>query len=920
MSGRRKGVLARHGTKQWDGDVEEYKRMLQAKSRTKNWGRWGPYLSERQWGTVREDYSADGSAWDYFPHEHARQRAYRWGEDGLLGITDRECRVCFGLALWNGKDSILKERLFGLTGSEGNHGEDVKELYYYLDATPTSSYLKGLYKYPNAEYPYADLVEENRRRGLHDPEYELEDTGCIDNDNYTDVQAEYCKYAPNDILIRITVTNRSAEAHTLHVLPQVWLRNTWAWGSPDEAGTKKGSVRRTDPKQPVVDIDQETIGTFQLFFEKSADVEGPELWFTENETNFERVFGGSNASPYTKDSFHRKLVEGEDEAVNPEEVGTKACGHYRVHLEAGGSAVLRLRLKSTKDEDTSAVGPNDDGTFPSSFDQLFTQRIAEADAFYEKRLHGITEEHNQIQRQAFAGLLWSKQFYHYVVKTWLEGDPKQPEPHPSRRTGRNSDWSHLFNREIISMPDKWEYPWYATWDLAFHMVPMAVVDPFFAKKQLTVFLREWYMHPNGALPAYEWAFDDVNPPVHAWACWRVYKLTAPRGKRDLDFLERCFHKLMLNFTWWVNRKDPQGHHVFAGGFLGLDNIGLFDRSKPLDNGGTLVQADGTSWMAFFSLTMLGIALELAEHKNAVYEDIASKFFEHFVQISHAINTFDGTGLWNEEDGFYYDHLRFQNGETQVLKVRSMVGLIPLYACLTLEQRTLDKLPNFTKRLHWFMENTPELAGQVLVVKGCDPKHPGQTRHLLSIPTEDRLRHLLRRLFDEDEFLSPYGIRSLSKVYEKPYVTTVGAEEVSVEYTPAESTTSMFGGNSNWRGPIWFPVNYLIIEALDRYHYFHGDNLKVEVPTGSGNLMNLREAANEIARRLAHLFERTSGGKRPCNGPSPVYGEKDKDLMLFYEYFHPETGRGVGASHQTGWTALIARCLSRLSKEERLALD
>eukprot|EP00043_Microstomoeca_roanoka_P010667 m.101232 g.101232 ORF g.101232 m.101232 type:complete len:928 (+) comp14965_c1_seq2:268-3051(+) len=909
----RTSKLKRLETKQWDQDVVEYRRLLQADSRAKNWGRWGPYLSERQWGTVREDYSEDGSAWSYFPHDHARSRTYRWGEDGLLGITDRECRVCFSLALWNEKDPILKERLFGLTGQEGNHGEDVKELYYYLDATPTNSYLKGLYKYPNKAYPYEDLVQENKRRGLDAPEYEVEDTGCFEDDDYTDVYAEYCKNAPNDILVRVTVKNRSSAPHRLHVLPQVWLRNTWSWGSMDEAGTEKGTIKRLASAKHAVDIQQPTLGNMQLFFEQTKDIEGPELWFTENETNCERVFGGENDHPYKKDSFHRKLIELEDKAINPDETGTKACGHYVLNLKPGGSAVIRLRLVDPSNRDIVDMPMNEDGSFPALFDELFTQRIQEADAFYEKRLHGVNKEHNMIQRQAFAGLIWSKQFYHYVVKFWLDGDPKQPAPPALRKKGRNADWGHLFNRDVISMPDKWEYPWYATWDLAFHMLPMAVIDPFFAKGQLLLFLREWYMHPNGALPAYEWAFDDVNPPVHAWACWRVYKLTAPRGKRDIAFLERCFHKLMLNFTWWVNRKDPQGQHIFSGGFLGLDNIGLFDRSKPLDNGGTLVQADGTSWMAFFSLTMLGIALELAEHLNPVYEDIASKFFEHFVQISHAINTFDGTGLWHEEDGFYYDHLRFEDGESQVLKVRSMVGIIPLYACLTLEQHTLERLPNFKKRLDWFLENTPELAGQVLVVQDCDPEHPGLTRHLLSIPTEERLKRLLERLFDENEFLSPYGVRSLSKIYEVPYVTRVGPEELSVTYSPAESTTSLFGGNSNWRGPIWFPVNYLIIEALDRYHYFYGDKLKVEVPKGSGKMMNLKEAADEISRRLAHLFELDKSGRRPCNGDSPVYGTEDADLMLFYEYFQPETGRGVGASHQTGWTALIARCLSRLSR-------
>eukprot|EP00056_Hartaetosiga_gracilis_P018566 m.11220 g.11220 ORF g.11220 m.11220 type:complete len:959 (+) comp6837_c0_seq2:60-2936(+) len=907
-------MLRRKMTKNWQ-DGAERNRLIADANRKANWGRWGPYLSERQWGTVREDYSPDGSAWDYFPHDHARSRVYRWGEDGLLGITDRQCRLCFGLALWNEEDPILKERLFGLTGSEGNHGEDVKELYYYLDATPTNSYLKGLYKYPQAEYPYEELVRVNKERGLHEMEYEVEDTGVFDENRYWDVTTEYAKYGPNDICIRVTVKNRGPDRKTLHVLPQLWLRNTWSWGEDLEAGSAKGSIKRT--KDDVIQINQETLGEFEFYFEdsQSDNVKGPELMFTDNETNFDAVFGSESPNKYTKDAFHRFVVNGEKGAVNPECEGTKAAGRYVVELDGGESYVIRMRLVDPTDKH-SFKGKFNPSKFSQECKDLFHRAAKEADDFYHSRLHSLSECHTLIERQALAGLLWSKQFYNYNVKTWMEGDKGQPQPPSERLDGRNRDWFHLYNRDIISMPDKWEYPWYATWDLAFHMVPMCVIDPDFAKNQLVLFLREWYMHPNGALPAYEWAFDDVNPPVHAWACWRVYKMTAPKESRDLKFLEKTFHKLMLNFTWWVNRKDPSGNHVFSGGFLGLDNIGLFDRSNPIEGVGDLVQADGTSWMAFFSVTMLDIALELASF-NDVYEDIASKFFEHFVEISHAINCFDGSGLWDDEDNFYYDHLCREDGTSQVLRVRSMVGLIPLYAVLTLDDDLLQRLPNFKKRFDWFLKHTPDLPSQIQTVCKFDPNDKKRhCRHLLSIPSQSKLRAILQRLFDEEEFLSPYGIRSLSKVYdEHPYETKIGDQTVSVKYTPAESNTTMFGGNSNWRGPIWFPVNYLIIEALDRYHFFYGDDLKVEVPTGSGTMMTLKEAAGVICARLAKLFELNVEGRRPCNGPSPVYsGDEDKDLVLFYEYFHPETGRGVGASHQTGWTSLIARCLSRYAKQ------
>jgi hypothetical protein len=875
----------------------ERQRLAEDAARTHNWKRWGPYLAERQWGTVREDYSEHGTAWDYFPHDHARSRAYRWGEDGLLGISDREGRLCFALALWNGRDPILKERLFGLAGPEGNHGEDVKEAYFYLDSTPTHSYMKALYKYPQAEFPYADLVAENRRRGIGAPEYELADTGAFDGNRYFDVFAEYAKASPDDVLVRITIENRGPEAAPIHVLPTLWFRNTWAWGREGEGYWPQPSIELETPR--TVRAHHATLGAFELAVD-AAGGGAPEWLFTENATNAERLFGAPNPVPFVKDAFHEVVVHGRREAANPDGIGTKAAAWLRLEIPAGESRVLKLHLRPVADARGEAFG--------DSFDRTFARRIAEADAFYGA-VDGaaLTAEERRVTRQAYAGLLWSKQFFHYVLRDWLEGDPAQPPPAESRRRGRNAEWTHLYNRDVISMPDKWEYPWYAAWDLAFHMIPFAKVDPEFAKSQLLLFLREWYMHPNGQLPAYEWAFGDVNPPVHAWAVWRVYKITGAKGARDRDFLKRAFQKLLLNFTWWVNRKDPDGHNIFAGGFLGLDNIGVFDRSAPLPTGGHLEQADGTAWMAFYCSTMLAMAVELAM-EDPSYEDLASKFLEHFVAIADAMNTFGGTGLWDEADGFYYDQLHV-DGRSVPMRLRSMVGLLPLIACEVLEQHDIDRLPGFRRRLEWFVANRPDLARHVV---HAPPSGPGDHGHrLLAIPSRDRLERVLKVMLDEREFLAPHGIRALSAAYrDEPFVFEANGMSHVVRYTPAESDTGLFGGNSNWRGPIWLPVNYLLIEALERYHHFYGDALTVEAPAGSGRRLDLRGVAQEISSRLATIFLRGHDGHRPCHGGDPRWAVDPhwKDLVLFHEYFHGDDGRGVGASHQTGWTALAVRCV------------
>ncbi|MBK7864895.1 MAG: glucosidase [Archangiaceae bacterium] len=872
-------------------DDPESQRLEDDSRRNSNWKRWGPYLSERQWGTVREDYSSKGDVWEYFPHDHARSRAYRWGEDGLLGLSDRQGRLCFALALWNEKDPILKERLFGLTNHEGNHGEDVKEAYFYLDATPTSSYLKALYKYPQAPYPYARLLDENRARGYGKPEYELEHTGVFDGQRYFDVLAEYAKGDPNDLCIRLTLSNRGPEAAPLHVLPMLWFRNTWSWGRDSEGyGVKPLLQRAGDGEVRVV---HEELPEMKWLLDPSQP---STLLFTENESNTERLWGRPNSTPYVKDAFHRCVVNGQRDAVSPDGAGTRAAAHYALSLPARGSITLKLRLTA------GAAG---------DFDAIFEQRRAEADAFYARRIpQALSAPEQQISRQAYAGLLWSKQYYHYVVDHWLDGDPGHPPPAPGLRGARNRDWKHLYNRDVISMPDKWEYPWYAAWDLAFHMVPMAAIDPSFAKEQLLLFLREWYMHPNGQLPAYEFAFGDVNPPVHAWAAWRVYRITQGTLGTDKRWLARVFQKLLLNFTWWVNRKDDEGNNLFSGGFLGLDNIGIFDRSKPLPTGGRLKQADGTAWMAFYASTMLGIALELAEDDPS-YEDMASKFFEHFVHIVDAMNTLGGNGLWSEADGFYYDQLDTGTGAALPLQTRSMVGIIPLFAAHVLDTERVDKLAGFKKRLDWFVKNRADLARHVAFVA----KGEGHGLQLLAVPSRERLQRVLRYVLDEREFLSPHGVRALSKVHaEKPYLFRAGGTEWRVDYVPGEGDSGAFGGNSNWRGPVWFPVNYLLIEALERYDKFYGDTLKVECPTGSGRMMRLHEVATELSRRLAALFTPDAAGRRPCHGDDARFATDPhwRELVLFHEYFHGETGRGLGASHQTGWTALVTRCLEILS--------
>jgi hypothetical protein len=855
---------------------------------------------------VREDYSAHGDSWNDLPHDHARSRAYRWGEDGLLGVCDREGRLALALALWNGRDPILKERLFGLTGPEGNHGEDVKEQYFYLDATPTHSYLRALYKYPQAEYPYARLVEEGQRRGRHEAEFELVDAGVFDADRYFDVSVEYAKASPNDLLLRVRVENRGPEAARCHVLPQLWFRNTWSWGRSGEAYPPKPSlVRQADGS---VLAEHATLGRMRLVAAPAPDGRPPELLFTENETNYERLFGGTNPSAFVKDAFHEYVVDGREAAVNPAGKGTKAAIHYVLDVPAGGGASLSLRLFA---EDESPQQP-----FGHAFDWVVASRRREADEFYAARLGALGPDERNVARQAYAGLLWSKQFYAYAVDEWLDGDPGQPEPPRERRSGRNADWRHLRNRDVIAMPDKWEYPWYAAWDLAFHAIALARVDPHFAKEQLVLFLREWYMHPNGQLPAYEFDFGDVNPPLHAWAVWRVYK-SAPPEARDRVFLSRCFQKLILNFTWWVNRKDALGRNVFSGGFLGLDNIGVFDRSRPLPGGACLEQADATAWMASYCATLLSMALELAKDDPG-YEDLASKFFEHFVAIVDAMNALGGSGLWDEQDGFYYDQVRCQGG-VQPLRVRSLVGLVPLFAVEVLEDATIERLPGFRKRLDWFLENRRDLARHISCVEASAAGHG---HRLLAVPSRERLVRVLRYVLDESEFLSPFGIRSLSRAHaERPYVLHVDGQEHRVGYVPGESDTGLYGGNSNWRGPVWFPVNFLLVEALERYHHFYGDAVKVECPTGSGRLHSLQEVAAEIDARLARLFLRDERGDRPCHGGDPRFGFDPhwRDLLLFHEYFHGDSGRGLGASHQTGWTALAARCVEELGARRPGAL-
>jgi len=874
--------------------MQEQERIQQMTDGSEPWRLWGPYLSERQWGTVREDYSEGGNAWEYLSHDRSRSQAYRWGEDGIAGLSDDQQRLCVSLALWNGRDPILKERLFGLTNGEGNHGEDVKEAYYYLDATPTHSYLKTLYKYPQRPFPYAWLVEENRRRDRSQPEFELIDTDAFAENRYFDVFVEYAKAAPEDLLMQVTVANRGPDDAEIHVLPQIWFRNTWAWG--DE--TAKPSLMAQDSHS--IAIRHESLGAYYFFTEGES-----RLLFCENETNTRRLYGFANGQPYCKDAFHEAVIENNTYAVNPSLGGTKAAAHHSLTVPAHGERKIRVRL-------TRHAGwePFD------RFDSVLEARRREADEFYANLQTGIDDDDvRNVQRQALAGMIWSKQFFYYDVPRWLDGDSTQPKPPESRKNGRNAEWLHLNNADIISMPDKWEYPWYAAWDLAFHAIALAVVDPDFAKSQLVLITREWYMHPNGQLPAYEWALGDVNPPVHGWAAWRVFQMDRkqrravnPDDPGDLAFLERVFHKLMINFTWWVNRKDAAGRNIFQGGFLGLDNIGVFDRSAPLPTGGYINQADGTSWMAMYSLNLMRIALELAQH-NHVYEDIATKFFEHFLCIAKAMTNMGkaDVGLWDEEDGFFYDMLNLPDGQMIPLKVRSIVGLIPLFAVEALDPELLERVPEFRTRLEWYLESRPDLAS---LVSRWNVKGKGE-RRLLSLLRGHRMKRLLRRALDESEFLSDFGVRALSRHHlENPYTFRLEDRSLSVRYEPGESSSSLFGGNSNWRGPIWLPINFLLVESLQKFHHYYGDDFKVECPTGSGQFLTIEEVTQELSRRLTRLFLKEDGGARPVNGHmGPLQHDPHFcDYLHFYEYFHGESGRGVGASHQTGWSGVIAKLI------------
>ncbi len=873
----------------------EHQRLAHSEARKADWKHWGPYLSERAWGTVREDYSATGEAWDYFSHDQARSRAYRWNEDGLGGVSNRFQNICLAVALWNERDPILKERLFGLTGSQGNHGEDVKEYYFYLDSTPCHSYMKMLYKYPQVEYPYSQLAQENQQRGRDTHEYELIDAlrAAFAQGRYFDVFIEYAKADEEDILCRITAVNRGPDAAPLHILPHLWYRNTWSWGynspRPEICAVEGGAYTR-----------HRHLGE-RWWYARGADGALPALLFTENDTNTERLFGVPNSSPYVKDGINEAVVYGRADRVNPASQGTKAAAHFKVVVPPGENYSVFMRFTNRENRSPFA-----------DFDAIFDQRIQEADEFYSTVQNpDLSDDERQVQRQAFAGLMWSKQFYHYGVELWLDGDPAGPPPPASRKHGRNSDWNHLYNLDVLSMPDKWEYPWFAAWDLAFHCLPLALIDPEWAKRQLILLLREWYMHPNGQIPAYEWAFGDVNPPVHAWAVWRVYKIARNiTGHADTTFLERMYHKLLLNFTWWVNRKDRDGKNVFQGGFLGLDNIGIFDRSAPLPTGGYIQQADGTAWMGMYCLNMLAIALELARTKPA-YEDVATKFFEHFIYIANAIHNLGGEGvsLWDKEDGFFYDVLSLPGGAYAPLRTRSFVGLIPLFAVETLEPDLLEKLPRFRRRLEWFIKHRPQLVAHIASLT-----EPGDgDRRLLSIVDRDELAQILTRMLDSSEFLSDFGLRSVSKYHEaNPYTWNINGQAHRLKYEPAESSSGLFGGNSNWRGPIWFPVNYLMIEALQKYHHYYGDSLQAEMPTGSGDWMSLDAVAGELSRRLMQIFLRDEQGRRAVFGGTDYFQNDPhwRDYVLFYEYFHGDNGAGIGASHQTGWTALVAKLIQQ----------
>ncbi|HVJ89977.1 MAG TPA: glucosidase [Labilithrix sp.] len=881
--------------------TSEHRRLIDARNGAK-WRRWGTYLSERQWGTVREDYSANGDAWNYLTHDQARFRAYRWGEDGLLGYCDNRGLFHFSLALWNGQDPWLKERLFGLSGPEGNHGETVCELYWYLDATPTGSYARAVYKYPQRAFPYEELRALARSRSRAEPSPRILDTNAFEDDRYFDVEVEYAKASPEDILIRIVATNRGRERAMLDLLPTFWFRNTWAWHTDDRA-TRRPELRVVEgggEGAPSIEGTEPFHGNIQIWLDRPK-----EIVFTENETNNQVLFNVPNRVASVKDAFHAHVVGGERSATSLR-AGTKAAGRWTFHLDPGASCVLRLRMRIGASSKTSANPLLE-------VDDIFALRRRECDEFYAAITPpSLSDEEKNVYRQALSSTLWTKQYYNFDLERWLSGDSAPPQPPVERRRGRNKDWRHLYNSEVISMPDKWEYPWYAAWDLAFHALPLALVDPDFAKEQLVLLTREWYMHPNGQLPAYEWAFSDVNPPVHAWAALRVYQIDRRlTGRADRDFLESIFHKLMLNFTWWVNRKDASGKNVFEGGFLGLDNIGVFDRSNALPRGGQLEQADATSWMGMYCLNLLAIALELAVHSPS-YQDVANKFFEHFLLISSAMTaTGDGFHMWDDEDGFFYDVLRLPGREPAVMRVRSMVGLIPLFAVETIDESVLERFPAFVKRAKWFASNRPELARSMDVFRADS----GEERHLLSILDRDRLARVLSRVLDEEEFLAPHGVRALSRIHaKKPYEVELDGVRHRVDYEPGESSTGLFGGNSNWRGPIWFPVNYLMIEALQRYHHYYGDSFRIECPTGSGRYMNLWEVASELSRRLVSLFLRDMRGRRPADDHERMWSDPSfRDLITFYEYFHGEDGHGLGAMHQTGWTALVAKLIEQSPK-------
>jgi hypothetical protein len=873
----------------------EQRRLNENREKGVPWKRWGPYLSERQWGTVREDYSQDGNAWDHFSHDQSRSRAYRWGEDGLAGISDDKQQLCFAVALWNGQDPILKERLFGLTNGQGNHGEDVKEYYFYLDSTPTHSYMKYLYKYPQQAFPYSDLVETNRRRSREEFEYELLDTGIFDQNRYFDVFVEYAKVDPEDILIRISVHNRSPEVAKLDLLPTLWFRNTWSWGQDNIKPTLRQIGNGT------------VLAAHAELGDRTLECDGsPELLFTENESNTSRLWGQSNTSRFVKDAFHEYIVSGKREAVNPSALGTKAAAHYRLEVPAGGSRAVRLRLSSKPPAEPF-----------STFDQIFASRLADANEFYERITpRSLTEDERRIHRQALAGMLWSKQYYYFDLDKWLEEHEAHPLTGTPHRNIRNTEWFHMLNSDIISMPDKWEYPWYAAWDLAFHTIALSLVDFDFAKDQLLLMLRNLYSHPNGQIPAYEWNFSDVNPPVHAWATLFLFNIEKELGRSDLRFLERSFQGLMQNFNWWVNRKDPQGKNVFAGGFLGLDNIGLFDRSSPLPTGGHLDQADGTAWMAFYCQNMLEIALILTEY-DSMYEDVAFRFLEHFVWITYAMDRIGEhhDEMWDSTDGFFYDLLHLPNGDALRLKVRSMVGLLPLCASSVFEATgMMARHPRLAELVELFKNRHPDLLNHIAPADG---KFVGYAnRRLLSVCNKEKIERILAYMLDENEFFGPYGIRSLSRYHlEHPFIFNLDGQEYKVQYLPSESNNGMFGGNSNWRGPVWMPVNGLLIRALLNLYQFYGDEFKVECPTGSGTFMTLFEVAKELARRLASIFLRDRNGRRPVYGGTTKFQDDPhwKDYILFYEYFHGDNGAGLGASHQTGWTGIIARSLDMFAR-------